>query len=279
MSVKARSSGSPPTLWCSLIVAAGPSGEPPLSITSGYSVPWARNSAPSIRAASSAKHSMKACPIRLPLLLRIGDAGQGLEKTVLGMHDVQVGLEVVRELLDHRLRLVLPQQAVVDQDARDLRADGLGQQGGDDRAIDPAGKTADHSALAHAIADGLDRLAGEVADLPRARALADRLEEVAQDLLAQRRVRDLGMELQAVDRQRAMLHRGDRGRCRWRPAAENRPRPARPGRRGSSRPADPRGTPAKSSSSLTSRQWARPYSRAGALSTRPPRASQASCMP
>ena len=64
MSVKARSSGSPPTLWCSLIVAAGPSGEPPLSITSGYSVPWARNSAPSIRAASSAKHSMKACPIR-----------------------------------------------------------------------------------------------------------------------------------------------------------------------------------------------------------------------
>jgi len=35
ISSKAKSLGSPPTLWCSLIVAAGPSGEPPLSITSG----------------------------------------------------------------------------------------------------------------------------------------------------------------------------------------------------------------------------------------------------
>ena len=59
------------------------------------------------------------------------------------------------------------------------------------------------------LADGLDRLAGEIADLPRARALADRLEEVAQDLLPQRRVRHLGMKLQAVDRQPAVLHRGE----------------------------------------------------------------------
>jgi len=35
INVKAKSSGSPPTLWCSLMVAAGPSRAPPLSITSG----------------------------------------------------------------------------------------------------------------------------------------------------------------------------------------------------------------------------------------------------
>ena len=41
------------------------------------------------------------------------------------------------------------------------------------------------------------------------RAAADRLEEVAEDLRALRRVRHLGMELQAVDRQLPMLHRGE----------------------------------------------------------------------
>ena len=43
MSSKSISSGKPPTLWCDLMVTAGPRALPPDSITSGYSVPWARN--------------------------------------------------------------------------------------------------------------------------------------------------------------------------------------------------------------------------------------------
>ena len=35
--------------------------------------------------------------------LRLGDAGQRGQKPVLGLHDVQIGLEVLRELLDDRL--------------------------------------------------------------------------------------------------------------------------------------------------------------------------------
>ena len=31
--------GNPPTLWCDLIVTAGPCSDPPDSITSGYKVP------------------------------------------------------------------------------------------------------------------------------------------------------------------------------------------------------------------------------------------------
>ena len=41
-------SGKPPTLWCDFIVTEGPPLKDTLSITSGYSVPWAKNSAFSI---------------------------------------------------------------------------------------------------------------------------------------------------------------------------------------------------------------------------------------
>ena len=145
-----------------------------------------------------------------PLLLRLDHAGQRGQKLVFRLDDVQIGLEVVGELADDRLLFVLAQQAVIDQDAGELRADGLGQQRGDHRRIDPARQPADHAIVAHAAADRLDRLAGEIAQLPRARATADGLEEVAEDLRALRRVRHLGMKLQAVDRQPPVLHRGDR---------------------------------------------------------------------
>ena len=56
-------------------------------------MPWARNSAPSILAASSAKHSMKAWPMRRRFSCGSVDAGQRVEKPVLGLDDVQVGLE------------------------------------------------------------------------------------------------------------------------------------------------------------------------------------------
>ena len=49
--------------------------------------------------------------------LRIGNAGQRRQKLVLGLDDVQIGLEVLGELANDRLFFVLAQQAVVDQDA------------------------------------------------------------------------------------------------------------------------------------------------------------------
>ena len=67
-----------------------------------------------------------------------------------------------------------------------------------------------------------------------ARHAADAEQEVAQDLAAARRVRDLGVELHAVDRRAASAHGGER---RVRVRAERRRSPggsARRGRRGSS---------------------------------------------
>ena len=83
------------------------------------------------------------------------------------------------------------------------------QQRRHDRRIDPAGQAADHAALAHLLAESLDRLARRSRRSATCRCSGRCLEKVAQDLAAPGRVRDLGMKLQAVDRQPAMLDRGD----------------------------------------------------------------------
>jgi hypothetical protein len=61
-------------------------------------------------------------------------------------------VEVVAEGRLDELALVLAQQAVVDEDAGELVADGPVQQGGDDGRIDAAGEAAD-DAVADLLAD------------------------------------------------------------------------------------------------------------------------------
>ena len=57
--------GSPPTLWCDLIVLEGPPKKVCDSITSGYSVPWARKFAFFIFFAASSNTRIKVFPIIL----------------------------------------------------------------------------------------------------------------------------------------------------------------------------------------------------------------------
>jgi len=136
-------------------------------------------------------------------------AGQRAEEPLLGPDHVQVGLEMVGKLADDRFGLALAQQPVVDQDAGELPRDGLGQKRGGHRRVDPAREPADHPIVPHAAAHRFDRLLGEMPQAPRARATAYPGEEVLQDLGPQRRVGHLGVELQAVNRQPAMLHGGE----------------------------------------------------------------------
>ena len=82
--------------------------------------------------------------------------------------------------------LALAQQAVVDEDARQLRADRPIEQRRHDRRIDPARQAADHPVVAHPLADAVDGLLGKIAQPPGAVAAADLGQEVGQDLLALR---------------------------------------------------------------------------------------------
>src|SRR5690606_38554834 len=75
---------------------------------------------------------------------------------------------------------------------------------------DAAGQAADHVRVADLCADPLDRLLDERAGRPRRLAAADAECEVREDLVAARRVRDLGVELHAEDRRVLGAERGDR---------------------------------------------------------------------
>ena len=119
-------------------------------------------------------------------------------------------MEVAAERLDDLVRLVLAEEAVVDEDAGELVADGLVHEQRRDGRVDAAGKRAQHALGADRRADARDLLLDHGSGRPRRRRAGDLVEEVLQDLLAVRRVRDLGMELHAVELACAVLERGDR---------------------------------------------------------------------
>ena len=109
ISSKARSSGRPPTLWCSLIVAAGPSRR--AAALDHVGIERALGEEPGAfdlgRLVGETLDEGVADPP--PLFLRIDHAGQRRQELVLGLDHVQVGLEVVGELADDRFLFVLAQ--------------------------------------------------------------------------------------------------------------------------------------------------------------------------
>ena len=72
--------------------------------------------------ASSLNTSMKTWPMRRRFSCGSLMPSSAFRKRSAGVDDVQVGLEMAVKRAPHRLRLALPQQAVVHEDARDLRA-------------------------------------------------------------------------------------------------------------------------------------------------------------
>ena len=79
----------------------------------------------------------------LALLLRVGDAGEALEEAVAGVDVDQLDALVAAERLDDLLALALAHQPGVDEDARELGADGPVDERGGDRRVDAAGQPAD----------------------------------------------------------------------------------------------------------------------------------------
>ncbi len=125
-------------------------------------------------------------------------------------------MEVPVEGLDDLLGLVLAQEAVVDEDARELIADGLVDEERRDGGVDAARERAEHALRADRGADARDLLLDDGRGCPRRRRARDLVEEVLQDLLPVRGVHDLGMELDAVEPSPAILEGRDRGRRRAR---------------------------------------------------------------
>ena len=76
----------------------------------------------------------------LALLLRVGNAGQLVQKAIHSVHIDEVGVHLVLEHLDDLLGLALAEQTVVHVNADELLADGFDEQSGDYGAVHTAGE-------------------------------------------------------------------------------------------------------------------------------------------
>ena len=126
--------------------------------------------------------------------------------------EVERQSHLLREALDDLVRLVVPQQAVVDEDARQAIADRAVNEHRGDSGIDAARETADDLADADLRPDPLGRFFDERRDRPVADAAADAVREVAQDREAVIGVRHFGMKQQRIELALRRLHRRNRRR-------------------------------------------------------------------
>ena len=145
----------------------------------------------------------------LALALGFGDALERFEEVVGGVDgdqsDAGGGDEVVLDLLD----LAFAQQAVVDEHAGELVADGLVDEGGGDCGVDTAGQAADHFGVADLLADLGDLVLDDGGGVPVVGQAGALVEECLDELLAEGGVLDLGVPLHAVELAGLVLHGGD----------------------------------------------------------------------
>ena len=93
--------------------------------------------------------------------LGVVHAGQQVEEAVRGVHEDELGAQLVLEYVDDLLGLALAHEAVVHMHAHELLADGLDEQRGAHAGVNAAGKREQHLAVAHLGAHGLDGLVDE----------------------------------------------------------------------------------------------------------------------
>ena len=162
--------------------------------------------------ASSSKTRMNSSPIR-----RRFSSGSSIPSSRARNRSCRLDVderhvEVAAERLGHLLGLVRAHEAVVDEDAGELVADGLVDEQRGDRRVDAAGEAADDAVATDLRTDPLHLLLDHGGRRPGRGRAGDVVEEVLQQVLAVRRVHDLGVELDAVELPLRILERCDRRR-------------------------------------------------------------------
>ena len=181
------------------------------------------STSPSLRASSS-KTRMNSSPMRLRFSSGSVTPASRARKRSCACDVDERHVEAVAERLDDLRGLVAAQQAVVDEDARELVADRLVHEQRRDRAVDAARERRRAPARGRPRA----RIRSTCSSITAAGVhvgddAGDAVEEVLQHLLAVRRVHDLGVEL---DRRRGRARRPRTRRSASRPSRRRRARPS-----------------------------------------------------
>lgn len=147
----------------------------------------------------------------LALLLRLGHALEFFIETLLGVDadKVQIVRAVRAEHGFDLVSLILSEEAVIDEDARQLLADRLREQDRRHGGVDAARKRTERLARSDLLAQSFNRRLDEGRHLPIALAQRDAAHKVFKDLRAVFRVHDLGMELHGIELSCRIFHRRD----------------------------------------------------------------------
>ena len=151
-------------------------------------------------------------PDDLALLLRVGHAGERSQERVARVHAVDLDAEMPRERVHDLIGFAQSQQARIDEDAGEFVADRAMDERRGDRGIDAARQPENHRIGVDFRANPGDRLTGVTRHCPVAGTAADILDEARKNRLALERMRDLGVELHAIEAPRFIHHRRDRRR-------------------------------------------------------------------
>ena len=144
----------------------------------------------------------------LALLFRVVHAGKQIEEEVGGLNVFEVQVEMFAQVTHHLFALVLPENAVVHENAVKLMADGLVQQHGHHGGIHAAGKGADDMAFAHGFPHFSDHAFHKGAHGPVGSDVRHLEEEVVDHQGAFLGVMHFGVELQSVDAALFAAHGG-----------------------------------------------------------------------
>ncbi|CRM87606.1 hypothetical protein [Pseudomonas sp. 22 E 5] len=146
----------------------------------------------------------------LALFLWVAFARQVVEELVLGVGADHFDAHVLSEHGHHLLAFVQAQQAVVDEHARQLVADGFVQQRGNHGGVNAAGQAEQHVVGADLGTHVGDGVFSDFRRGPQGFALADVEDEARQDAPALLGVSHLRVELHAVVAALVVEHAGDR---------------------------------------------------------------------
>ncbi len=185
-----------------------------LSMTSGYKRALGQEIEVAQLARAFLEHVDEGRTNDLPLLFRIRHVREALEKQIRRVHELERQSQS-REPRPNLLCFVQPQQAVVDEDARQAVPNRAVQQDRGDRRVDTAREPTHDPPLAHLRPNPRDALLHKRRHRPIPTAAADVVGEVAKDRRARFGVGHLGMKEQRVESARRILH-GRHGRVRGR---------------------------------------------------------------
>jgi hypothetical protein len=149
-------------------------------------------------------------PDDLALLFRVTDPGERGQEAVLGIDDHQVDPGRVDEVLLDLLGLAGAQQAVVDEDTGQLVTDRALDERSRHRGVHATGEATDDPRLTDRAAHLLDEFFDDIGRGPVAGEPGASPQEVLEDLLAEGRVHDLGVPLNAIEPTGIVLERSHR---------------------------------------------------------------------